>query len=59
MTSNAHVTRQHRSGSSLAEMPVAAMRALVVSLPEATRCAKRSDGHPVVEPMRFDDPGKR
>ena len=59
MASNAYITRQHRMGSSLAEMPVAAMRALVASLPEAARCAKRSGDHPVVEPVRFNDPGKR
>jgi hypothetical protein len=59
MTWNAHITRQHRAGSSHAEMSVVAIRALAASLPEATRCAKRLGGHPAVRPVCFDDPGKR
>jgi hypothetical protein len=59
MTWNAHITRSHRSGSSVPEMSVVAVRALAASLPEATRCAKRLGGYPAVLPVCFDDPGKR
>lgn len=59
MTWNAHITRQHRTGSSVAEMSVVAVRAFAASLPEAMRCAKRHGGYPAVRPVCFDDPGKR
>jgi hypothetical protein len=59
MTWSAQDRRQHRSGISVAEVSVVAIRALAASLSEATRCPKRLDGYLAVLPAGFDHPGKR